>query len=191
MKYSHSLTASVTAHLLLVFFVCYQLNMATPVKYGNNEREIISSYLISTPAVVADAKPESKQLITPITKHAIALQIKNKVANKMAKQTEAHQRSAIKGAPMPELIALLHAAIQKAQHYPASAQEMEREGRTTVAFTLHKNGSISDLQIQHSSGTSSLDNAALAAVSDAAPFPQVDRYVRTAQAYQIDVVFAL
>src|SRR5690606_18782320 len=119
--------------------------------------------------------------------HAIAL----RKPSKAQKSVIGHQRAATKGESMPALIALLHTAIQQTQHYPASAQEMEREGRATVAFTLHQNGEVSDLKVTHSSGTKSLDSAALAAVHDAAPFQHVDQYLHDAQPYQIDVVFSL
>lgn len=192
MKATHTFIASCTTHLLIVAFVCYQLSPAAPVKYGNDQREIISSYLVNTPTVAANAKPAISQTATPTATHAIALQTQKKTSiENQPKHSITRTRAATKGAPMPELIALLHSAIQQAQHYPASAQEMGREGRTTVAFTLYRNGTISDLQLLHSSGTTSLDNAALAAVSDAAPFQQVDRYLETAQPYQIDVVFSL
>jgi len=189
MKYYHSLSVSLIAHLLIAVVVYYQLTTINTVKYGNDERQILSSYLVNTPAVIATAK---QQTATPVVPHAIALHTQQKTQQNQPKQTASvRTRAALKGAPMPELIALLHTAIQKAQRYPASAQEMEREGRTTVGFTLYQNGTISDLAILRSSGTNSLDSAALAAVNDAAPFPQVDRYLPAAQTYQIDVVFAL
>lgn len=96
-----------------------------------------------------------------------------------------------KTAPVATLTALLHAAIQREQQYPASAQEHNQQGRVTLAFTLYPDGNISNLHIQHTSGISSLDHAAVAAVNAALPFQQVDRYLKSAENYQVDVVFAL
>lgn len=94
-----------------------------------------------------------------------------------------------------ELIALLHAAIQEKQRYPAAAMQMGREGRVTLAFILHKNGAISNLRIAKVSGTASLDQAAVDAVNAAVPFKAAEKYLKkssdAAQEYQIDVVFEL
>ncbi|MFX8676735.1 hypothetical protein ABTM32_22005 [Acinetobacter baumannii] len=43
----------------------------------------------------------------------------------------------------------------------------------------------------HSSGTESLDNAALQAVRAATPFTNVEHYLNTAQDFQVDILFAL
>jgi TonB family protein len=58
-------------------------------------------------------------------------------------------------------------------------------------FTLHQNGTINHPRILHSSGTQSLDLAALEAVKRAAPFQHVEQYLKESRAYQIDVVFQL
>ncbi len=68
---------------------------------------------------------------------------------------------------------------------------MEREGRITLKFVLHPDGTIEQLRMLKSSGTSSLDAAALKAINDAAPFQKVTEYIHQAQEYQIDVVFEL
>jgi protein TonB len=101
------------------------------------------------------------------------------------------QAAANRGQPVHELLALLHAAIQKQQRYPLSAQQMAREGRVTVVFILLPSGQIQQVRIMQSSGTASLDEAALMAVRDAAPFQQVDKYLQTAKEYSVDVVFTL
>ncbi len=101
------------------------------------------------------------------------------------------QRVAGDGAPIPELVARLHAAIQQKQKYPDNALEMEREGKVTVVFLLNVDGTVAHLHIIKSSGTDSLDTAALAAVNEAAPFQSVNKYLHSPQEYTIDVVFQL
>jgi protein TonB len=44
--------------------------------------------------------------------------------------------------------------------------------RTTVSFTLHRDGTISDVKISQRSGIPALDYSAQRAILDAAPFPQ-------------------
>lgn len=116
-----------------------------------------------------------------------AKQVKKPV-EKMSQQASA--KSSSRGQQTETLLALLHDAIQKQQHYPPSALEMERQGRATVKFMLSPSGSIQDLRIVKSSGTQSLDDAALAAVNRAAPF-RVEEYLDAAREFSIDVVFEL
>jgi TonB family protein len=68
---------------------------------------------------------------------------------------------------------------------------MEREGTVAVTFTLNTDGTINNLIVARSSGTNSLDEAALAAVMDAVPFAQVGRYIQSPQTYTLDIVFQL
>lgn len=99
------------------------------------------------------------------------------------------------GVKSPEQIdslgALLHDAIQRHQRYPLNALEMEREGRVTLVFTVYVDGTIGNLRIDRSSGTTSLDEAALLAVREATPFKGVDRYLKRPKEHRIDVVFEL
>ena len=95
------------------------------------------------------------------------------------------------GKPITELVAMLHAAIQAKQHYPESALQMERTGSATLAFLLFPDGTISHLRIAKASGTVVLDEAALAAVTQAVPFRNVSKYLTKPQEYQITVAFEL
>ena len=185
------MVASVLGHTVFLLMMIVYFNARTPIlKAGNDDEHIMSSYLVDARTVQAAPSPPTiqKQLAAPL-KHAIALTRQKQPAQQQ--QTAMPVRASSKGQPMPELIALLHAAIQREQHYPASAQELEREGRVTLSFTLFANGTIKAPKILHSSGTDSLDHAALAAVHQAAPFQHIDRYLKSAQDYQIDVVFKL
>ncbi|OIQ66383.1 gram-negative bacterial tonB protein [mine drainage metagenome] len=75
-----------------------------------------------------------------------------------------------------DFAARLRSAIQSAVHYPRAAQMMQLQGSALVAFTW-LDGDISALSIVHSTGSSMLDAAALAAVRDAfmPPTPQALR----------------
>jgi protein TonB len=61
-----------------------------------------------------------------------------------------------------------------AQHmiaYPRSAVAREQHGRVEVAFSVDHQGRVHDLRLINSSGHSELDDAALAMVEKAQPFP--------------------
>lgn len=136
---------------------------------------------------------QKKETIKQDNKALHALKIKNieNTQEKNVKQKTSSQSSVNQGEITTALIALLHDAIQRKQQYPSSAWEMQRQGRVTVVFQLFEDGHVSGVRILKSSGTSSLDQAAIQAVHDAAPFREIVAYIKKAQEYQIDIVFEL
>jgi protein TonB len=62
-------------------------------------------------------------------------------------------------------------AVAEHKHYPSLARRMREEGRVLVVLTLESSGALVALRIKQSSGSERLDEAALQAVRDAAPFP--------------------
>ncbi len=63
------------------------------------------------------------------------------------------------------------AQIEAHKSYPRRAQIQEREGRVEVSFELDPDGSIANLQLRSRSDSEDLNEAALAAVQGAEPFP--------------------
>jgi protein TonB len=49
-------------------------------------------------------------------------------------------------------------------NYPAAACKNHEEGRVIIAFTLHPDGSITDVRLDASSGSTALDSASVDAV---------------------------
>lgn len=99
--------------------------------------------------------------------------------------------SAAATAGWPELVSLLHAAIDRHKRYPQSALSMGREGAARVDFRLRPDGHIDDMNIGVSSGVRALDLAAFRAVQAIAPFTHAGRYLDSAQRFQVDVVFRI
>lgn len=104
---------------------------------------------------------------------------------------EAEGQRADTAAGWPELMSLLHAAIDRHKRYPQSALSMGREGSTRVDFRLRPDGHIDDLNIGISSGVRALDLAAYRAVQAIAPFTHAGRYLDSEQRFQVDVVFRI
>lgn len=66
--------------------------------------------------------------------------------------------------------------IEKSKRYPEWARDAGLEGKVVVRFTILEDGTLGDdLQLVSSSGTEILDNAAMVAVTAAAPFPALPR----------------
>ena len=62
-------------------------------------------------------------------------------------------------------------AVDEHKHYPRMARRLGLEGRVVVAFTVEADGRLARVRVVESSGSELLDEAALEAVRQAAPFP--------------------
>ncbi len=63
--------------------------------------------------------------------------------------------------------------IDNAKKYPLIARSKGKEGSVVVEFTLHSDGSVSDVLILESASFSSFNDAAIDAVNSAAPFEPI------------------
>ncbi|MDS0788016.1 energy transducer TonB [Proteus vulgaris] len=66
-------------------------------------------------------------------------------------------------------ISSLRREIERHKRYPSQARRMQHEGQVVVSFSLTSEGTISRVEIESTSGISSLDNAAIAAVKRVKP----------------------
>ncbi|ASV56735.1 Ferric siderophore transport system, periplasmic binding protein TonB [Lelliottia jeotgali] len=67
---------------------------------------------------------------------------------------------------------LVKGKINRMRNYPEDARKRKRTGTATIAFSVNNRGEIVASQLVDSSGTLSLDRAALAALQKAQPLPQ-------------------
>ncbi len=209
-----SFLGSLLLHLILFLGVFLYIDRLPPsIRQGEKEVPMIQSYLYINnlkQTVRSDkketiltkiAKLQEKKISTTLTSGPFDKVIFSRTLttehNSDSSKNTSHspsaqaKKSSSQGEPSKGLLALLHAAIQDKQQYPTNALQIKRQGRVMVGFTLYPNGAISNLQLIQSCGTDTLDAAALAAVRLAAPFKQVDTYLKAAEAFSIEVVFAL
>ncbi len=78
-----------------------------------------------------------------------------------------------------EYAATIKPMIENKKKYPEKARRNDIEGEVRVRFIVARDGTIKDISLNTSSGTSILDNAALKAVRDAAPFPPLPSGLQT------------
>ncbi|MFU8769285.1 MAG: energy transducer TonB [Desulfotignum sp.] len=71
-----------------------------------------------------------------------------------------------------EYLDLLNMRINSVKQYPESARSRHIQGQVQVSFVLMADGSLGDVRIVKSSRHSNLDDAAIAAIKKAAPFPK-------------------
>lgn len=70
-----------------------------------------------------------------------------------------------------EFLQKVRERIKEVQRFPPNVRNLEKGSSTTIRFTLRKDGTIRDPKVSTSSGSRALDNAALAAVQNAEPYP--------------------
>jgi protein TonB len=61
-------------------------------------------------------------------------------------------------------------SIQKNLRYPSQARRAGAQGTAEISFTIHENGTVSDVTVNKSSGSEILDTAAVDAIYAAVPF---------------------
>ncbi|WP_119300390.1 energy transducer TonB [Dongia deserti] len=66
---------------------------------------------------------------------------------------------------------MLQAHLQKHQKYPRSAQRRSVEGTAFIRFRMDRSGKVLSYSLVRSSGSETLDEAALAMIEDAQPLP--------------------
>lgn len=211
-KTSYFVSVSCGIHLILLLVAGIYIPFSSEkIQIGNQDKRMMISYMVhdqlrsnaaykpTLPQSMKSAKSVEPR-IKSLKKEKISLEksITHADNKKNTSMQLSDQSSAIKevtaseGQQSSELIALLHAAIQAQQRYPESALQMEREGTATIAFMMHLDGAVSQVRVIRSSGTESLDHAALSAVMNAAPFKIAAKHLPPSQQeYKIDVVFEL
>jgi periplasmic protein TonB len=202
MQKKQVLLVSLLGHAILVACMGIRLSFfQQDIPLGEKPSDILASYMYQE-SLLNPPLPPSKVVTKPSIDKIASLKLTKpmetvlqKSSSPTTQQTKQppspEHRMSGNGKPLPALLSLLHAAIQKQQQYPASALQMEREGKTTLIFLLFPDGHIQHLSIIQSSGTAALDEAALAAVNRAAPFKGVDKHLSAPQTYQITVSFEL
>jgi TonB family protein len=181
--------------LVLVMGLSFTFSKATPL-LGDPAEQTIQSYVFQGDPQPAQLEQHKQQATSQPVKQQLTGLLKNNMAPKKMMTMQKEQAAAVAqntshGEQSNELLTLLHSAIQQQQKYPSSAMQLEREGRVTVSFSLSPAGIIQGLRLLKSSGTDSLDTAALDAVKSAAPFNGVHSLLSEPKTFNIDVVFKL
>ncbi len=72
-----------------------------------------------------------------------------------------------------EYTSSIQLSIAKAKTYPPTARDNNQQGKAFLSFKLSKDGRVLDLVVVNSSGHEILDQAAIKAIKDAAPYPHI------------------
>lgn len=172
---------------------------------------------VPEPSPVPAPKPLPKAEVKPAPKPAVPPKPREKTTPRAAQpvsEAPAHEATPVAAAqetpPAPAVIAapapapvtdmaaedaykaLLRGRIDAHKRYPPLSRRMGEEGTVVVSFRLNADGEISQLSVVKGSGSERLDEAALEAVRQAAPFPPFPEGVkRTSWSFSLPLQFAL
>jgi len=62
-------------------------------------------------------------------------------------------------------------------------------GKSEVGFTIHPNGEVTDVSLLTSSGSSVLDDSAVATLKAISPVKDVDRYLKEDQYIVVGIIY--
>ena len=80
----------------------------------------------------------------------------------------------------------IRSALERAKYYPLTARRRGIEGTVIVEFSIRDNGLPENINIAVSSGSEILDNAALATVTRASPFPHDIRNIKIPISFRLE-----
>lgn len=108
--------------------------------------------------------------ITKTASEASAESLTQHTASSLAGRSHALSEKGIgQGESDNHYISALRREIERHKRYPSQARRMQHEGQVVVSFSLTSEGAVSKVEIENTSGISSLDNAAVAAVKRVKP----------------------
>ncbi|MBG2803297.1 energy transducer TonB [Proteus sp. WDL240414] len=127
-------------------------------------------------------KPIVQKKVEPMKQRDLESQIAQTTSESSAESLTQHTASSLagrshalseKGIGQGEsdnhYISSLRREIERHKRYPSQARRMQHEGQVVVSFSLTSEGTVSRVEIESTSGISSLDNAAIAAVKRVKP----------------------
>jgi protein TonB len=82
--------------------------------------------------------------------------------------------------------AAIKAAIERVKRYPLIAKRRGIEGTATVEFRINDEGIPQKINIAASSGSDILDDAAIATITRAAPFPNDIRTIKVPVSFRLE-----
>jgi periplasmic protein TonB len=101
-------------------------------------------------------------------------------------------KKATKFSSAQDYFQMVRMKIESQKQYPRSARRQNLTGRVTVKFIIEPDGSISSLNILKKSKFKSLNQAALNAIKNSAPFPgPPPAYFKGALPIQLSIIFDL
>ncbi|PHQ81197.1 MAG: hypothetical protein COB66_02930 [Coxiella sp. (in: Bacteria)] len=195
MKNSKYLALSLLLHLAIVAML-FDFYVKQPV--ASKGVHVVNAYLFQ--AKVGHLQKAHKQVVVKkqMIKHSI---VKKKGLVKTVKPIKtmvSHKAEAASRVASPKpltkgqrslILEELHDAIRKNLIYPSQATFLNLTGTTLLQFHIQPNGVIEKDHVVTSSGSSILDQAAMATLKKISPFKLAKRYLKQPELFTIAISF--
>lgn len=194
---------SILIHLLLLFSMTVVFFPA--VKYEPSPSMDIPAYVYNEPLPQhANAKSPTSSSVKkssplgiekPNSQPSMSVADSSSSANvekqiKADKTTEAIHLVGDKNTPPKPLIKIIGKALAAHLVYPKVAVDFNLKGRAIIGFTLHPDGSVSNVKVLKSSGAEVLDKAAVAGVANMGPLKGVSEFILKAEDMVVGIIFS-
>jgi protein TonB len=122
--------------------------------------------------ITEESQPETERPLVPAALPAAsAAAVSGTPGRAGGAGSEASRNTALAETYVRRNFAYIQRRIRDRLVYPSQARRAGIQGAAEIGFTVHRDGTVSAVAILASSGQESLDQAALAAIHAAAPFP--------------------
>lgn len=130
---------------------------------------------VTPPAPVRPEKPAEQKVVKPTQAPAQAAGSAGAAGSGQSTASGSSQSASSGGrvGAQQDYFSRLLAWLEKHKEYPARERRLRKQGVVRIAFTLHRNGSVSGATITQRSGHPGLDRAALKMLKKASPLPAV------------------
>jgi protein TonB len=121
------------------------------------------------PPSASAAPPKPDATITALLSESLDGRLRNSSAAPLATSSAIALRSSAKLSD--DYLLRLQVWIARRERYPAEARDKHQEGKGIVGFTIARDGKVTRVWIDQSTGSSLLDQASIATIRDASPVP--------------------
>ncbi len=138
-------------------------------------------------AMISSRKTASKS----VKKHSSTKQVSQSTVPSDRTQVAAIEKHGTASSELQALSMYLYRKIARHAHYPSGMSELSESPRVLLQFTVYPDGHVSGAHVVQSSGSATVDSAALRALNHSLPFSQASRWLHQPQSCQLVIHFSV
>ena len=130
-----------------------------------------------------------KTALKSTKKHLSTRQVSNRSVPRDRTQVASIEKHGTASSELQALSMYLYRKIARHAHYPSDVSRLSTSPQVLLQFTVYPDGHIDGAHVVQSSGSASIDSAALKALHHSMPFNQASRWLREPQPCRLMVHF--
>ena len=138
-------------------------------------------------AIISSRNTTSKS----VKKHSSTKQVSQSTVPSDRTQVAAIEKHGTASSELQALSMYLYRKIARHAHYPSGVSRLGASSQVLLQFVVYPDGHISGAHVIRSSGSASVDSAALKALNHSLPFNQASKWLRQAQPCQLMIHFGI